>query len=220
MILTNYKQTKTNEVILYLYNLIESKQILPNQQMPSEFFLCNKFNCSRSIAILAYAKLEAIGAVCVIGKKGRYVMEHFNTLIKPLSYVLNSDYDKTEQKKFQRPEWFSQFKVSNQNFNYYQKKYYKNKEMIMIADYYLDPKIKSFPKFNDVSIIHKLTYEDFILEKMQYYLKYENIKIFSVKNLVVVYMIGKFQNQVIICARYLIHPKHFVFHHDEYNLIS
>ncbi|MDQ0513848.1 GntR family transcriptional repressor for pyruvate dehydrogenase complex [Mycoplasmoides fastidiosum] len=219
MITNNFKKTKTNEVIAYLFNLVQTRCNSEDTSLPSEAFICNKFKCSRIIAIAAYNKLKAIGAVNIIEKKGRFAVKNFNNLIKPLSYAINCDRDTTEKVKGRKKaDWLLQFGVNYKKFNQYYKQYYKNDELIMTADYYLAPELNIGNNFNEISITHKLAYENMTLERVNYHLKCENIEMFGSQKIIVVYMEGYYQNEICVCARYLIDPNHFIFRHDEYNL--
>ncbi|MCU9937735.1 hypothetical protein NW731_04820 [Mycoplasmopsis felis] len=50
-----------------------------------------KMDCSRSIVVSAYQKLESIGAIYSISKRGHFVAENFHNLIKPIPFMLDVD---------------------------------------------------------------------------------------------------------------------------------
>ncbi|WP_334687340.1 GntR family transcriptional regulator [Mycoplasmopsis felis] len=89
--LKNQQSKPKQTVVDYLIDLIVSKKIPVNKIMPSEHYVMEKMDCSRSIVVSAYQKLESIGAIYSISKRGHFVAENFHNLIKPIPFMLDVD---------------------------------------------------------------------------------------------------------------------------------
>lgn len=103
------EQTKKAKIIHFLIDLIEKKHLEPNELMPSEHFLMDKFNVSRITAINAYQQLEGIGAIYIRNKLGRYIVENFSGLSKAYSSLIKYEYFETnriERYEGDEPQWF------------------------------------------------------------------------------------------------------------------
>ncbi|UWD34176.1 winged helix-turn-helix domain-containing protein [Mesomycoplasma molare] len=218
------EQTKKAKIIHFLIDLIEKKHLEPNELMPSEHFLMDKFNVSRITAINAYQQLEGIGAIYTRNKLGRYVAENFSGLAKAYSSLIKYEYSETnkiERYEGDEPQWFYRlniiFLLGHKSF----KKIYFNdkKEEIMFADHYVSRKYE-LPEEMDgrFSILEHLTKKTNAIRKMAYKLKYEKVDKWGFEYLVVIYAWGYDDTGISVASRYIVHPDYFVFFHTEKNL--
>ncbi|TDV24213.1 regulatory GntR family protein [Mycoplasmopsis mustelae] len=216
----NVIQTKTNNLIEYLIDLIASKKIPVNMIMPSEHQLMSRFNCSRSVVVSAYQKLFSIGAIYSISKRGHFVAENFHNLIKPISYLLNVDRILGQETKNNLPTWFKEkniiFLAKHRSFKL---SYEKKGEIIAEADIYVST--KNIDEFEPIDLrrplVNILT-ERQSLKNMVYELKYEKVNKFNLNYMVVVSFWGYDDNSICIAGKYYIKPEHFKFYHQEFSL--
>ncbi|WP_033161171.1 winged helix-turn-helix domain-containing protein [[Mycoplasma] collis] len=213
-------ETKKEKLLKYLIDLIINKQKKPNEIMPSEQWLMLRFDVSRITAINAYKKLEAIGAVYNIPKQGRFVAENFFGLIKPFAhaYVINNFEIKKIAKK--KPKWFEEFKIIfNDDYNVYQKKYFKDDEYIIFSENYVTKKYEMPKKFdNNFSFTNFFQEKNDFLKSAVYKLRYEKVNIFNCKYLVVVYCWYYDNNGIVWASKFIVKPKYFIFSHQEKSL--
>ncbi|QZE12626.1 GntR family transcriptional regulator [Mycoplasma sp. Ms02] len=215
---------KTQQIIIYLMELIKSRKIPTNKIMPSEHALMQRFNCSRSVVISAYNKLEALGAIYSIKKRGHFVAENFHNLIKPISFLLKTEQQRGTQERANMdklPVWIKErnliFPVEAQKFN---KEYYKNGELAMISEQYISSEAIGDDKVDpNSSLVDYLTKKGALLN-IVYEMVYEEVDLFGLKQMVVIYTYGYDEESVSIAGKYYINPKYFKFFHHEFSLKS
>ncbi|TNK92156.1 GntR family transcriptional regulator [Mycoplasmopsis pullorum] len=211
---------KTQIVIDYLMDLIKTKKVPTNRIMPSEHALMAKFDCSRSVVISAYNKLESLGAVYSISKRGHFVAENFHNLIKPLGYMLGADSERGwEVQTDQLPEWTVEDNIIFiQGFRFFEKEYFLNQEMIAKSEIYLSKKYlrdDQVPNLNQPLL--DLLNDQNGISNIVYKLKYEKIKLYDRDELVVVYFFGYDDESISIAGKYFIKPENFIFFHQEFS---
>lgn len=211
------KEIKTDIVIEYLISSIKSGKFKANSILPSENFLIEKFGCSRIIIISAYNVLKKLGIVYSVAKKGYFVAENVHNIIEPISKRINATNTKTKKVTKYTPDWFKDLKIIfDDDFYCLEKRYYKGRNLIMIAEYFISLKY-NLDEIEDHSIIDFLTNSNKILKNCVYHLKYEKTNIWGKNNLVVIYMFGYDKDGICVAAKYYIHPDHFHFEHQEFS---
>ncbi|MGZ9413351.1 winged helix-turn-helix domain-containing protein [Mycoplasma sp. 480] len=217
-------KTKKSELIEYLLYLIKNRVLEPNELMPSEHFLMEKFGVSRITAINAYQQLEGIGAIYTRSKLGRYVAENFSGLAKAYSSLIKYEYSTTqkiERIEGDEPQWFyRQNIIFLLGFNAFRKQYFnKNKEEIMVAEHYVSRRYELPEKMDQqFSILEHLVKTPLAITKMAYKLKYEKVDKWGFEYLVVIYAWGYDEAGISVASRYVVHPEYFTFFHTEKNL--
>ncbi|VEU58662.1 winged helix-turn-helix domain-containing protein [Mycoplasmopsis gallinacea] len=216
------KVNKTDIVAGYLIDLIQSGKVPVNKIMPSEHQLMYRFGCSRSVVIAAYSKLQTLGAVYSISKRGYFVAENFHNLVKPLSYLIGSDKCKgkevVEGKKL--PEWiFDKRIIFVEDFREFDKKYFKNNNLIGVSKYYISTKnLKENEVIDLENSLIDLLIDRNAISNIIYDLKYEDDPYFGFKKIVVVYFFGYDDDSISLSGKFWIHPDHFKFNHQEFSL--
>ncbi|WP_309299734.1 GntR family transcriptional regulator [Mycoplasmopsis pulmonis] len=192
----------------------------PNDIMPSEAFLMQKFSISRITAINAYKKLESIGAVYNISKQGRFVAENFFGLLKPFASAMPVTSTKIKKENSQTPKWFSKFKIIfDHGFKKFKKEYLKDDEIIIVSENYISKKYQIPEKFED-----KFSFTNFFLEKgidlknTIYKLQYEKVNLWNHEYLVVVYSWTYDDEGIQLASKYIVKPEYFSFSHQEKSL--
>lgn len=213
---------KTQQIINYLMELIQSKKIPTNKIMPSEHALMMRFNCSRSVVVAAYQKLEALGAIYSISKRGHFVAENFHNLIKPVSYLIGCDKQtvKLRTRNFELPEWIINNQIIFVNgVEKFEKEYFKKGELVAEGEIYLSGKYvnESSEIQESKSLIDYLNNSDG-LTNIVYRLNYEKVNKFNHEFLVVVSFYGYDEDSISIAGKYYIKPEHFTFYHQEFSL--
>lgn len=214
--------TKTNEIIHYLMDLIKTRKVPVNKIMPSEHAIMERFNCSRSVVVTAYLKLHALGAVYSIPKRGHFVAENFHNLIKPVSYLLQSDKQTGEEiYNFSFPDWFEKNNIILvEGARAFKKTFYKDKQVIAEADLWIS--IKSIDKNELVDLTVPLV--DILnaresIKNCVYRITYEkDVNRLGYKNMLVLTMFGYDEDSICIAGKYYIKPEHFEFFHQEFSL--
>ena len=84
------EKTQSQIVYDYLLEIIESKNTFLGQKLPTELFICEKFNCSRSSVREAISKLLAQGYVYVKKGSGTYVQSKKENIHKDNMWELDS----------------------------------------------------------------------------------------------------------------------------------
>ncbi|ADE19677.1 GntR family transcriptional regulator [Mycoplasma crocodyli] len=210
--------TKTQQIVIYLMDLIRSKKIPTNKIMPSEHALMLRFDCSRSAVVSAYHRLEALGAVYSISKRGHFVAENFHNLIKPISYILGSDEHKSTLNKNLDREWLQRMNIIFEDDSSYEKVYIKDGKVICYADCFVLKKyFDNDFNIND-SLINQLVSRNGITN-IVYHLKYEDVNKFGYEKLVVLYVFGYDFDSISFAAKYVIHPDNFDIKHQEFSLV-
>ncbi|WP_245594771.1 winged helix-turn-helix domain-containing protein [Mycoplasma elephantis] len=212
---------KTQVIIDYLIDLIKTQKVPTNKILPSEHALMIRFNCSRSIVIKAYQKLETLGAIYSISKRGHFVAENFHNLIKPISYLIGAtSQEGVEIKDKNLPQWMNEkrilFVYGHRSFD---KTYFKDNEIIAKSNIYLSCKKVDKNEIIDFnkSLTDLLTERDG-LNNMVYSLSYEEVDcLFDQKNIVVVTFFGYDDDSICIAGKYYINPKYFKFYHQEFS---
>ncbi|EIE42080.1 hypothetical protein MCANUFG1_00528 [Mycoplasmopsis canis UFG1] len=215
--------TKTNSIILYLIDLIKSKKVPVNKIMPSEHALMERFNCSRSVVVSAYQKLNALGAVYSISKRGHFVAENFHNLIKPVSFLLKVDKQWGEEMHdFVLPEWFEERNIIFvDGTRMFKKSFYKKGEVIAEADIWIST--KNLDKFEPVDLSKPLI--DILSERepiknIVYDIHFEkNANRLGYEDMMVLMLFGYDDDSICIAAKYYIKPEHFKFYHQEFSLL-
>ncbi|WP_322960356.1 GntR family transcriptional regulator [Mycoplasmopsis cynos] len=214
--------TKTSNIIQYLISLIKSKKIPVNKIMPSEHALMQRFNCSRSVVVSAYLKLNALGATYSISKRGHFVAENFHNLIKPISSLLKVDKQWGEEVfDFQWPSWFDErniiFTDGARMFNKY---FYKNNELIAEADVWLSTKNLDIYEPIDLSIplLDSLSEREPV-KNIVYEIKYEEANRLGYEKMMVIIFFGYNEDSICIAGKFYIKPEHFTFFHQEFSLL-
>ncbi|WP_036456764.1 GntR family transcriptional regulator [Mycoplasmopsis lipofaciens] len=216
-------KNKIQMIMEYLLNLIKTGKVKTNGIMPSEHRLMMRFDCSRSIVVAAYQKLEAFGITYSIAKKGHFAAENFHNLIKPLSFLLNcTKQEGIEDKKVKElPNWIQQKHLSLvKDFRKFNKNYYRNDEIIAKSEIYVSTKSINFDKKIDLSksILNKLI-KNKNLNNLVYSLEYEDVdNMFGYQKIVVITMFGYDNDSINIAGKYYIHPDYFKFFHQEFSL--
>lgn len=213
---------KTQQIINYLMKLIQSKKIPTNKIMPSEHALMMRFNCSRSVVVAAYQKLEALGAIYSISKRGHFVAENFHNLIKPVSYLIGCDKQtvKLRTRNFELPEWIINNQIIFVNgVEKFEKEYFIKGELVAEGEIYLSGKYvnESSEIQENKSLIDYLNNSDG-LTNIVYRLNYEKVNKFNHEFLVVVSFYGYDEDSISIAGKYYIKPEHFTFYHQEFSL--
>ncbi|MGY6172366.1 winged helix-turn-helix domain-containing protein [Candidatus Mycoplasma pogonae] len=213
------KINKVEEIINYLINLIESKKVKTNQILPSENFLIEKFGSSRITVISAYKKLEQLGYVYTVPKKGRFVAENLCNIIEPISAKINSENSKIQKVDLAEPDWFAKHKIIfTYGYDSYIKKYFKQNTLIMHAEYFVSKKY-SLPEVAAETNIIEFFLKRKVLKNTVYHLQYEKTNFWpEYQKLVVVYLYGYDDEGICIAGRYWIHPDDFYFTHQEFSL--
>ncbi|QDY88125.1 winged helix-turn-helix domain-containing protein [Mycoplasma anserisalpingitidis] len=213
---------KTQQIINYLMELIQSKKIPTNKIMPSEHALMMRFNCSRSVVVAAYQKLEALGAIYSISKRGHFVAENFHNLIKPVSYLIGCDKQtvKLRTRNFELPEWIINNQIIFVNgVEKFQKEYFKKGELVAEGEIYISGRYVN-PETEiqeNKSLIDYLNNSDG-LTNIVYRLNYEKVNKFNHEFLVVVSFYGYDEDSISIAGKYYIKPEYFTFYHQEFSL--
>ncbi|MGZ9762185.1 GntR family transcriptional regulator [Mycoplasma sp. 394] len=217
---TNLNQTKTNNLIKYLIDLISTKKIPINMIMPSEHQLMNRFNCSRSVVVSAYQKLFSIGAIYSISKRGHFVAENFHNLIKPISYLIGVDRILGSETKETLPNWFKDKNIIfTEGHRSFKMNYQKAGEIIAEGDIYVSTKnIDEFEPIDTRTPIINILIDRHSLKNIVYELKYEKVNKFGVDNMVVIAFWGYDSDSICIAGKYYIKPEHFKFYHQEFSL--
>ncbi|WP_027122153.1 GntR family transcriptional regulator [[Mycoplasma] imitans] len=220
---------KTQLIIEYLFDLIDSGKVPVNKIMPSEHQLMKKFSCSRNIVITAYQKLSALGAVYSIHKRGRFVAENFHNLIKPLTVLLNVQKIEGEEvlikdknKELELPEWAVKKRIIFvDGFRYFKKRYYIDDKLMGESDIYVSLKnISEFETIDpSVPAVDLLTQRK-ALTNVVYELEFDDVSKFGVKPALAVKFFGYDNDSICVAGRHYIHPKYFKFHHQEFSLFG
>ncbi|MBN3534514.1 GntR family transcriptional regulator [Mycoplasma procyoni] len=219
--------TKKKEVVRYLLSLITTGKIQPNEVMPSEHFLMNKFDYSRITMINAFSELESVGAIYTRNKIGRYAAEHFYGFTKSYSSLINYKYSTTQAQRrileSTDPAWFEENTVVFLvGYKTYKKTYFNDKnEEIMFADHYVSKKYE-LPENMDkhFSIYEHLIHnEENSVLTLTYKVVYETVNKWGYEKLAVVYVWGYDESGISVASRYVVHPDYFVFQHGEVNIL-
>ncbi|UUD35637.1 GntR family transcriptional regulator [Mycoplasmopsis caviae] len=217
------EKKKTQVIIDYLIDLIKTQKVPTNKILPSEHSLMMHFDCSRSIVVKAYQKLEALGAIYSISKRGHFVAENFHNLIKPISYLLGvTAQEGKEIKSKELAQWMVDKRILFvQGFRTFEKTYYKDKDVLATSEIYVSCKnIEVDEEINFNKSLTDLLIERGGLNNMVYSLAYENVKKFGYESLVVVSFFGYDEDSICIAGKYYINPKYFRFFHQEFSLKS
>ncbi|UWV93425.1 GntR family transcriptional regulator [Mycoplasmopsis cynos] len=220
---SNEDFTKTNNIILYLMDLIKSKKIPVNKIMPSENALMQRFNCSRSVVVVAYQRLSSLGAVYTISKRGHFVAENFHNLIKPVSLILKVEKQEGyEEIDFIWPEWFEKKNIIfTEGARKFKKTYYKNDELIAYSDIWISTKNIAKDEIIDASkpLIDVLDEKETITN-IVYEVQYENFfNYFGFEKMMVLTLFDYDEDSICIAGKYYIKPEHFKLFYQEFSLL-
>nr|WP_084477549.1 winged helix-turn-helix domain-containing protein [Mycoplasma leonicaptivi] len=212
---------KTENVILYLIDLIATRKVPVNKIMPSEHALMARFNCSRSVVVAAYQRLSALGAIYSISKRGHFVAENFHNLIKPISLLIGADVQWGEEVPNTEPEWFETkniiFVHGSRSFV---KKYEKNGSVIAEADIWVSLKhIDQDEPIDTTKPLIDILDNKERLTNVVYELKWEKVNRLDHEYMMVITLFGYDLDSICIAAKYYIKPEHFTFWHQEFSLI-
>ncbi|VEU73004.1 GntR family transcriptional regulator (plasmid) [Mycoplasmopsis gallopavonis] len=205
-------------------DLIQSGRIPVNKIMPSEHQLMHKFDCSRNVVVSAYQKLESLGAAYSISKRGHFVAENFHNLIKPVSFLFESDRQVGDEvlDPVTLPEWTTKKRIIFiDGFRTFRKKYYKNQELIAESEIYLS--LKNVDLYEPVDISKPIV--DILLAKNEltnvvYEVTLVEKEMFGYNLVPVIRFFGYDIDSISIAGMFYIHPKHFKFYHQEFSLTS
>ncbi|WP_322958286.1 GntR family transcriptional regulator [Mycoplasmopsis felis] len=213
-------KTKTNMVVDYLIDLIVSKKVPVNKIMPSEHYVMEKMDCSRSIVVSAYQKLESIGAIYSISKRGHFVAENFHNLIKPIPFMLDVDRIFGNEVPSIKPNWFQEKNIIFVNgFRTFEKQLEKKGQIIGEAEIYISLKVVDLyePLNLNKPLVASLN-DRKALKNIVYELKYEKCSKLNDELLVVITFWGYDNDSVSIAGKYYIKPEFFKFYHQEFSL--
>ncbi|MEE3928288.1 winged helix-turn-helix domain-containing protein [Mycoplasmopsis ciconiae] len=212
---------KTQQIVEYLIELIISKKVPTNKIMPSEHALMMRFNCSRSVVVSAYNKLEALGAVYTISKRGHFVAENFHNLIKPISFLIGADTEETILKsESDLEEWNDDNHIIFLDGYYgFDKKFFIKKKMVGDGVVYVSKKHLPDPKMmeGNKALINFLI-DKKVISNIVYQLCYEKVKKYGRSELVAIKMFGYDDDSICIAGKFYIDPDHFKFFHQEFSL--
>ncbi|VEU71086.1 winged helix-turn-helix domain-containing protein [Mycoplasmopsis glycophila] len=220
--MTNKQKNKTTQIIEYLMDLIRTRRIPVNKIMPSEHQLMHKFDCSRNIVVAAYQKLEFLGAVYSIQKRGHFVAENFHNLIKPISFLFAADKQTgvEVQGDVPLPQWAEDKNIIFVNgFRVFDKKFYKENELIAEARIFMS--LKNIDQFEPIDCTKPLI--DVLLEKedltnIVYELEFDNVEKFGQNPSLGIRFFGYDADSISIAGVFYVDPKHFKFFHQEFSL--
>ncbi|EFF41251.1 conserved hypothetical protein [Mycoplasmopsis alligatoris A21JP2] len=199
-------------------DLIRTKKVPTNKIMPSEHALMLRFDCSRSIVVSAYHRLEALGAVYSITKRGHFVAENFHNLIKPISYIIGAQKHNGVLKETENRQWLYDRNIVFEEDVYYEKTYDKDEKEIGFAQCFILKKYFDLGFDINKSLIDQLISKNGVNNTV-YELKYETVNMYGCEKLVVIYLFGYDLESISFAARYVIHPDHFNIKHQEFSLV-
>ncbi|AAZ43530.2 winged helix-turn-helix domain-containing protein [Mycoplasmopsis synoviae] len=215
-------KNKTEQILEYLMELIQTGQMPPNKIMPSQHQLMKRFECSRNIIAAAYKKLEFLGAVYSISKRGYFVSENFHNLIKPLSFLLGvSRQDGYEIKNVDTlPDWATKKHIIFTNgFRTFFKNYFKEDKLIAESEIFLSLKCVSKKENINLNIpITDLLIRRKILTNVVYQIEFEKIIKFGANPSVAVIFYGYDADSICIDGKFYVDPENFKFYHQEFSL--
>ncbi|MDC4183736.1 winged helix-turn-helix domain-containing protein [Mycoplasma bradburyae] len=218
---------KTQQIVEYLFDLIDSGKVPVNKILPSEHQLMNKFNCSRNIVVAAYQKLSALGAVYSIRKRGRFVAENFHNLIKPLRLLWNVEKVEGEEvlvnkpdTELKLPEWaMKKHIIFIDGFRQFNKRYYINDKLMGESEIFVSLKnVSEHETINPSVPMIDILNERRTLTNVVYELEFDDVTKFGCKPALAVKFFGYDNDSICVAGKYYIDPKHFKFNHQEFSL--
>ncbi|QGZ97222.1 GntR family transcriptional regulator [Mycoplasma sp. NEAQ87857] len=217
------KKNKSTQIVEYLIELIQSGKVPINKIMPSEHQLMYKFECSRNIVVSAYKKLETLGAVYSIPKRGHFVAENFHNLIKPMQLLINADecYGDEIFGVDKLPDWATEKHIIFvQGFRKFVKQYYKDNVLIAESDIFIS--LKNIDEFEPINLRKSIT--DLLINRnaltnVVYEVSFEEgTEKFGLNPALTVILFGYDLDSISIAAKYYVNPKYFKFFHQEFAL--